>query len=360
MANGAPGAPSLQPVRPQLRIALWLVELALVAFWVYVLATGLTLVRPVTHWAVGVVITVILLALAGREVNGQWFGILIDPRNKLSLARLQMTLWTVMVLTAFLTMAIQRIRATGGTGASLTQEQTLDIRFPPELILAMGISLASFAGSTLIKSSKTTRQLRIEARSTPEMALDRKNKAQAEFADAQRKLDTRSQEQSDAKQALDAANAALKAAPGDAGAQRAHAKADWLARDAELNLKNATEERDVRKRTLEEAEAELKAITEAQGLLHKNADPGEASWVDLVRGEEIGNYKLVDMSKVQMLFFTVVVLVAYAAAIANLLGDAGILVQRPSLSFPDFNDTLNALLGISHGTYLSVKAVPHS
>ena len=116
----------------------------------------------------------------------------------------------------------------------------------------------------------------------------------------------------------------------------------------------------MRKRTLEEAEAELKAITEAQGLLHKNADPGEASWVDLVRGEEIGNYKLVDMSKVQMLFFTVVVLVAYAVAIANLLGDAGILVQRPSLSFPDFNDTLNALLGISHGTYLSVKAVPHS
>ena len=35
-------------------------------------------------------------------------------------------------------------------------------------------------------------------------------------------------------------------------------------------------------------------------------------------------------------------------------------MNEPSLGFPDFNDTLNALLGISHGTYLSVKAVDHS
>lgn len=359
MANGTAGVPPTQQKRPGLRIALWLIEGVLVAFWIYVVATGLSFVGPRAHWGLAVVTTMMLFALAGREVNGQWFGILIDSRNKLSLARLQMTLWTVMVLTAFLTMAIHRIRATAGESPSLTHEQALDIKFPPELILAMGISLASFAGASLIKSAKTTREVKIEARNTPAMALDRKSKAQAEFDEVQRKVDTRSQEQINAKQVLEAANTALKAAPSDALLQKAQRKAEELAKAADLNLKDGTDERDAKKKTLEEAAAELKAIDEAQGLLHKNADPGEASWVDLVRGEEIGNYKLVDMSKVQMLFFTVVVIVAYATAVSNTLGETGILVSS-SLSFPDFNDTLNALLGISHGTYLSVKAVPHS
>jgi hypothetical protein len=359
MANGTPGAPPTQQKRPGLPVALWLIEAFLVAFWIYVVVTGLSFVGPAAHWGLAVVITMMLFALAGREVNGQWFGILIDSRNKLSLARLQMTLWTVMVLTAFLTMAIHRIRATTGVSPSLTHEQALDIKLPPELILAMGISLASFAGATLIKSAKTTREVKIEARNTPMMALDRKNKAKVEFDAVQSKVDTRSQEQFNANQALEAANTALKAAPSDTLLQKAQRKAEELAKAAVLNLKDGTDERDAKKKALEEAEAELKAIDEAQGLLHKNADPGEASWVDLVRGEEIGNYKLVDMSKVQMLFFTVVVIVAYATAVSNMLGEIGILM-RSSLSFPDFNDTLNALLGISHGTYLSVKAVPHS
>ena len=360
MANATPGAPPTQQKRPGLPIALWLVEAVLVAVWIYVVVAGLRSVPPVAQWGLAVVATMTLLALAGREVNGQWFGILIDSRNKLSLARLQMILWTVMVLTAFLTVAIHRIRATTAVSVSLTQEQALDIKFPPELILAMGISLASFAGSSLIKSSKTAREVKIEARNTPKMALDRKNKAQAEFAEVERKVDTRSQEQVEAKQALEAANTALKNAESDPLLQKALRKAEELAEAAYLNLQNVTKERDAKKKALEEAEAELKAIDEAQGLLHKNTDPGEASWVDLLRGEEIGNYKLVDMSKVQMLFFTLVVIVAYATAVSNMLGDLGTLVGRSSLSFPEFNDTLNALLGISHGTYLSVKAVPHS
>jgi hypothetical protein len=36
------------------------------------------------------------------------------------------------------------------------------------------------------------------------------------------------------------------------------------------------------------------------------------------------------------------------------------LLTEHNLSFPDFTPSLNALLGISHGTYLSVKTVDHS
>ena len=74
---------------------------------------------------------------------------------------------------------------------------------------------------------------------------------------------------------------------------------------------------------------------------------------------KIGNYKLVDMSKVQMLLFSIVVIATYAVCIVGML-KTGNLVDKAELSFPTFGDTLNALLGISHGTYLSVKAVDHS
>jgi 5-enolpyruvylshikimate-3-phosphate synthase len=121
----------------------------------------------------------------------------------------------------------------------------------------------------------------------------------------------------------------------------------------------AVKDRDAKKKALQAAEEDLAAITEAQGLLHKNADPSEARWVDLFRGEEIANYKLVDMSKVQMLLFTVAVIAAYAAAISSMLRDVEALRTATSLSFPDFAPSLNALLGISHGTYLSVKTIDH-
>jgi hypothetical protein len=341
-------------------IALWIVEAGFVGFWIFVVATRLPTVPPLALWAIAVAIILVLLALAGREINGQWFGVLIDTRNKLSLARFQIILWTVMVLSAYLTMALIRVRAMVGVDATLNQEQALDIKFPAELILAMGIGAASFAGSSLIKASKTTRQLTLDAKTTPDAAKARRDKAQAEFNECELKLKERAQEQAVRKQALDAAVQALAANPADAALQKAEAKAQTLHEVAVLNTATATKDRDTKTKTLEEADAELKMITEAQGLLHKNAEPSDAGWVDLFRGEEIGNYKLVDMSKVQMLFFTVVVIVSYSAAVSSMLGDLATLVREPTLGFPDFNDTLNALLGISHGTYLSVKAVDHS
>jgi hypothetical protein len=66
------------------------------------------------------------------------------------------------------------------------------------------------------------------------------------------------------------------------------------------------------------------------------------------------------MSKVQMLFFTMVVIVTYAALLSNVLSNVPLLRTSESLSFPAFSDSLNALLGISHGTYLTVKSVDHT
>lgn len=104
-----------------------------------------------------------------------------------------------------------------------------------------------------------------------------------------------------------------------------------------------------------------KSMTEAEGLLHKNADPSQAQWVDLFRGEEIGNYRLIDMSKVQMFFFTVMIILAYGASVIALLYSGSSVLRNPlGVEYPSFSNSLNALLGFSHGAYLSVKTVDHT
>jgi cell division protein FtsL len=319
--------------------------------------------QPIALWGLAALIILVLLALAGREINGQWLGVLIDTRNKMSLSRLQITLWTVMVLSAYLTMVMPRVIAMVGKGAALTQEQALDITFPEELILAMGISAASFAGANLIQTNKKKKQIKIEAKATPESALERRNQAKKDLDEAESKLAQLAQDEADRKKDVDAAEAKLAQATSEAAKEAAGKKRDKAQTqyDAVLQDKEKTvKDRDAKKKALQEAEEDLAAINEAQGLLHKNADPSEAGWADLFRGEEIANYKLVDMSKVQMLLFTVAVIAAYSACIASMLLKVDVLRTAASLSFPDFGPSMNALLGISHGTYLSVKTVDHS
>ncbi|HEY4722645.1 MAG TPA: hypothetical protein VII92_12405 [Anaerolineae bacterium] len=351
----------------RLHIAFWIVEAGLVLFWgAVVIGIGrftIETVGPLALWGIGVLIIGILLLLAGHEINGRWLGILIDTRNKFSLSRLQITLWTIMVLSAFFTMAMPRVGAMVGEHATLNQQQALDIRFPEELILAMGISAVSFTGANLIQSNKRSKQVKIEARSTPEAAEARRAQAKQDFDAAENNLMQLVQEESARKQELDAvtteaARAADAAAKQLADARAARAK---LLYDSVLQDKEkAAKDRDAKKKALQAADEDLAAVTAAQGLLHKNADPSEASWADFFRGEEISNYKLVDMSKVQMQFFTVVVIVTYVAALASMLSDMTTLRTAASLSFPAFSQSLNALLGISHGTYLSVKNIDHS
>jgi hypothetical protein len=86
--------------------------------------------------------------LAGHGVTGRfWLGWLINEQHRVSLSRLQMALWTVVVLSAFLTTALFNIR--GGHASA-----ALDIAIPEEVWIAMGISTTSLVGSPLILSQK--------------------------------------------------------------------------------------------------------------------------------------------------------------------------------------------------------------
>jgi hypothetical protein len=363
MSNGNPAE---TPPSGGATLALWVVAIAAILFWlaitVSIFGWAIAAGGPAAAWGACFLFALILLVLAGREINGRWWGVLIDARNKYSLARLQIIIWTVMVMTAYLTFALPRIRLMAQ--GTLTQAEALNIMFPKELILAMGISAVSFAGSSLIKRTKTSKTTTIDLKNTSDATRIRRDQAKTDLAIANSQLQTAVQNQKTKEEELAAAKADLAAATDDASRKVAQARVDMaetLLKAAKQDSAKATKDSEAKKAVLEAAEKDFVAATEAEGLLHRNASPAEASWVDLVRGEEIGNYKLVDMSKVQMLFFTVVVVATYAGAIIALLYNVTYMQKPPAeLAFPEFSETLNALLGISHGTYLSVKAVDHS
>lgn len=206
--------------------------------------------------------------VAGHGVTGLWLGLLIDTRNKVSLSRLQMVLWTLLILSGFLAAVITNID--GG------QPEPLSISIPPELWLLIGISTASLVGSPLIVGIKKNRPA----------SEDEKARALDQLA----------------RQAVDPAKVAIR------------------------------------------------------GQLVVNENPDTARIADLFQGSETGNAGQLDLGKLQMFFFTLVLLFAYGTALAALFKTNGGKIT----ALPAMDAGMLALLSISHAGYLVNKALPHS
>jgi hypothetical protein len=209
------------------------------------------------------------LAIAGHGILGQWRGVLIDHRNVISLSRLQLVIWTVIVLSAFFTGSLWNLR--------MELEDPLTISVPTELWILMGISTTSLVGSPLIMSGKKTR-------SPKATELDSTKKSMM--------------------------------------AQGYHS-----------------------------------AMIDNKGLILVNTDPKLARWSDMFTGDETGNGAHVDMAKVQMFFFTIIVAIAYSTALGRLFvaSSAG-----GFNTFPNLDQSILSLIGISHAGYLTSKGTPHS
>lgn len=218
-------------------------------------------------WLVVVAALVGFIVIAGLGITGVWRGAFIDERNMISLARFQMLLWTVLVLSAYGTLAVTR-------AAELDPLTALDVEIPQTVWILMGISTTSLVGSPLIRNQKKD----------PRLAL---------AADDQR-------------EALDNQRQGL------AGRVR-------------------VEGRIVTKKSVE-----------------------DASWSDLFIGEEVSNVAHLNLAKVQMFFFTMLLLISYGVSIATLL------LRSESIpdALPDVGEGMLALFGISQGGYLVDKAVP--
>jgi hypothetical protein len=206
--------------------------------------------------------------IAGHAVTGLWLGVLIDTRNKVSLARFQMLLWTILILSGFLTAVMVNI--------DLVQPQPLAVAIPPELWLLMGISTTSLIGSPLIISAKKSRAVKEEEKVRALRALIR--------------------------QAVDTSKVTIL------------------------------------------------------GQLVVNETPEAAHWTDMFRGTETGNIGQLDLGKVQMFFFTLILVLAYGSALTTLFQSGKGAIS----ALPTVDGGMLALLGISHAGYLLNKALPHS
>lgn len=209
-------------------------------------------------WVVTATAMVVFIMMISRGLTGRfWDGWLINEQNRMSLSRLQMVLWTVLILSAYFTAVIANIK----NGYA---EMALDIAIPQEIWVALGIATTSLVGSPLILDGKK---------------------------------DTKTNE---------------------SGTQDTN--------------------------------------NTAMGQLHRNQTLDQAKLSELVSGEELGNANILDISRLQNLFFTLILVGVYLVALNSMLGavGAGTLIDQ----FPALSSSMVALLGISHAGYLAAKAVP--
>ncbi len=99
-------------------------------------------------WKLLVVTAGLLLffVVLGRGVVDRALGILVNERNLMSLSRLQLVTWTLVILASYLCFALARIRA----GVPNPLEVTID----GQLLLMMGISGTSFVAAPVILGTK--------------------------------------------------------------------------------------------------------------------------------------------------------------------------------------------------------------
>jgi hypothetical protein len=117
-----------------LAIALVGISSGLVLSWV-----GLPSTSRLVAWLIVMGLVVATIVLIGHGITGQVTGFLIDARNKMSLSRLQLFLWTSVVLSAFLSIAI--INLTSG------RPDPLNIEVPVQVWGLLGISTGSLVGA---------------------------------------------------------------------------------------------------------------------------------------------------------------------------------------------------------------------
>ena len=224
---------------PQQKKWTYWYSLALLIIVVAIVVISELGLHPRMTWVITLVLLAAFAVIAGQGGTGHWLGIVIDDQNKVSLSRLQMLIWTIIVASGFLSSALFNMDVPN-------LANPLDITIPEQLLWLMGISTTSLVGSPLLKSGK-----------------------------------------------------------------------------------------------------------KAKGEIHDNDSAKDAHWKDIFMGEEKGHEASIDLAKVQMFFFTLVVVLAYAVIMGSELSGSTAISTLPEL-----DGSIVGLLGISHAGYLTSKGMP--
>lgn len=222
-------------------------------------------------WGMSAAMLVVMLVYLGvsEEQKPLWYGVLVEKdRNRTSLSRLQVTLWTVVIISAYLSAALIRTMPDALDPPPADCEPTddydctpqpLNIAFPNEIWLALGISTVSFAGSTLIKTNKRNKyEAKLQAQTSAETAI-----------------------------------------------------IPYQAKDPKIR--------------------------------------------DIFYGDDVSNQDSIDLSKVQMFFFTVALITVYVFAIGSFMTNATLIRAPHAFEFPSFSSSMTVILAISHAGYLFIK-----
>jgi hypothetical protein len=238
--------------------------------------------RPVSEitstWSWILFIMVLFIILASSLITkNPLFGWLISEQNRMSLSRLQMFLWTIVILSAFITAVFANLHFKQFDSA-------VAIAIPEELWLALGISTTSLVGSSLILE--------------PKKRKDPKDPKDPKKPDEPTKLQTK----------------------------------------------------------LEKMKSTRIGVLDS---------PNKPSLLDLIRGEEVGNMDKIDLTRLQNLFFTFILVGTYMASLNVMFTELvtktpeiqDIAENFPIASFPELGSSAIALLTISHAGYLVAKVI---
>jgi len=140
--------PSPEPPNPPSKLPpnmqIWMVTIVLV---IAAARVGTMQVSGYS-WLGMMLIMFVFVLFLGRWISGRPLGILVNERNLMSLSRFQIIMWTLIILSAYLIIAIQRIHA--------GIPDALNIALDKRLWALLGISTASLVGSPLLLQSKKT------------------------------------------------------------------------------------------------------------------------------------------------------------------------------------------------------------
>ncbi len=249
------------------------------------------------NWALVMIFMIVFITAIGKLITGRFSGVFINEHYIMSLSRFQLVIWTLIVLSAFLTIALERINA--------GVPDPLAIALPTQLWALLGISTTSLVGSPVILSTKLSK--------TPTKAV--KDKAALLFAKTLSARDIEAAEQADSTKFKELKTIADK--------------------------KKAT------------ADGIIEKGIERSGIRNFNVKFKDAEFSNMFTGDELANKGLIDIAKVQMFFFTIVIAFSYMVLLVNL-----IMTAEPAglNGFPELSDGVVALLGISSAGYLTNKA----
>jgi hypothetical protein len=215
-------------------------------------------------WIGTLILLSVFLLVLGRGITGQWLGFLIDNTNKMSLSRLQLGLWLILIVSAFLAAALSNLHIViFNMPVNNMPVNALSITIPQELLALFGVSATALVGTSAILNVKNSN------------ALQSKN----------------------------GKNIATKGSRYD------------------------------------------------------------AKWYDIFKGDDAANAAYVDLSKVQMFYITIILVLVYGVALGAMFTGVGGGVDPTTLAitaFPPLSATMVTLLGISQAGYLVYKAVPRN